>query len=167
MRKCSKFESEARIYCNTENRHTVKINILKSTSFKIIFRKSCGNVAIPETITSGFTPICLYWTPMPDTLTLQAGQDTRREIYLISLDNEESVAQQNFDATASMSGDELLFSHTASWERVWQNGIIELEGDDLVLQKVVAGSFYYLYSNLPSMDTFSENNLFYGLSPGQ
>ena len=39
-------------------------------------------------------------------------------------------------------------------------------GCQRLLFQVVAGCFYYLYSNLPSMNTFTPNSQFYGLSPG-
>ena len=62
--------------------------------------------------------------------------------------------------------DELRKSHTDNWGRLWESGTIELETSDLDLAKAVAGSLYYIYSSLPSLNPFTPNNQFYGLSPG-
>ena len=43
---------------------------------------------------------------------------------------------------------------------------MELQTDNLELRKAIAGSFYYLYSSLPSQMPYTPNNQFYGLSPG-
>jgi trehalose/maltose hydrolase-like predicted phosphorylase len=56
--------------------------------------------------------------------------------------------------------------HTSNWREIWEGGRIELDTTDLQLQKAVAGSLYYLYSNLPSHRTYTPNTQFYGLSPG-
>jgi trehalose/maltose hydrolase-like predicted phosphorylase len=104
---------------------------------------------------------------MPEEFILPAGQQTFRKTYLMTIDNDDVIARENFDAVTSLSADDLLASHVTNWNDVWLNGAIDLETNDLVLQKVIAGSFYYLYSNLPSHNTHSRNAVFYGLSPGK
>ena len=129
-------------------------------------RQSCGQIKEAETETSGLTPVCVIWSILPDNWILPDGTESLRVNYHLSIDNAVDVSRANLDAASSVSPEELLALHELEWEGTWESGNIEIQGDDLTLQKVVYGSFYYLYSNLPSVSTFSDNNLFYGLSPG-
>ena len=65
-------------------------------------------------------------------------------------------------------GEILASNHTRNWDQIWKSGFIQLEGPDLdyKLQEAIVASFYYLYSSLPSSDSASNDNFYYGLSPG-
>lgn len=63
--------------------------------------------------------------------------------------------------------DLVLQEHVQAWEAVWDNGVIQVEGNTQ-LAKVVYGSLYYILSSLPvtTTKTHTTNEQFYGLSPG-
>ena len=107
---------------------------------------------------------------MPATFVLPQGQNSARWTFVLSVDQQASIAQENFDrafdfiAVGDSGG--LHLDHSSNFQNSnWLKGDIEIQGD-LHLQKVVRGCLYYLYTSLPSQSVHSANNQFYGLSPG-
>ncbi len=129
-----------------------------------------GQTYIPETDDSGRTPVHVYWRDIDgDQLVLEDGTDTQTWTFPLAVDWVQNDAQAEFDAAmlfvVNDQSDDLLQPHVDNWEEVWQSGDIDV-GGNLALDKVVKGSFYYLYSSLPSHHSNLPNNQFYGLSPG-
>jgi hypothetical protein len=66
----------------------------------------------------------------------------------------------------SESSETIMLSHVNAWASVWEDGLIEIEGNT-DLSKVVFGSLYYILSSLPVVtETNTPVRQFYGLSPG-
>lgn len=133
-------------------------------------RTQSGEISEPETPTTPKIQLSTYWNEMPTTFVLPQGQNSARWTFVLSADQQASVAQENFDrAFDSIAVDDsegLHLDHSLTFQSsVWAKGDIEIQGD-LHLQKVVRGCLYYLYTSLPSQAGHSANNQFYGLSPG-
>lgn len=128
-----------------------------------------GKIIEAETGTSGKPEVFLYYSEIPDEFVLSANENETTWTYIIAADVQQATAKTEFDRAMEyvMNGtaNELLQEHVDSWRTVWNKGGIEIEGD-LKLQKIINGCFYYLYSNLPSLDINSKRTQFYGLSPG-
>lgn len=58
----------------------------------------------------------------------------------------------------------LLSSHVEEWEKIWQKGRVDIEGD-LKIARITYGALYYLYSSLP-FNGSDPNWPFIGMSPG-
>ena len=58
--------------------------------------------------------------------------------------------------------DKLRESHANIWLEFWNNGRIEIQGNDTIA-RAVYGSMYYLFSSLPFQE--DTTNPFIGLSP--
>ncbi|XP_064597126.1 uncharacterized protein LOC135463672 [Liolophura sinensis] len=107
-------------------------------------------------------------TKLPNSLTLDSHQQKGRWIFFTSIDLNYTSAKTEFQNgldILSNAPDYLYQSHIKAWESRWNGGRIEVSGN-LQLQKLIYGSFYYLLSSLPSMESNLPANQFYGLSPG-
>ena len=142
------------IYCLKYTIHTQCTVVHTVNSIYILFTVSpylycavyCTNsyrhatISIPETNTSGYTPVHMYWTAIPDTFQLTTGENAKSWSFVLSLDQSNQSAETHFLQGVSYitSGitDVLLQQHTDSWEEVWTLGSIEIDGD-LYLYKVV------------------------------
>jgi len=111
----------------------------------------------------------MYWNLLDDEFILREGRDrnTWTFVFAAEIPGAANLGDE-FDEVITMVAhgqrEDLLNIHTESWENLWNSGHIDVEGSDLNLRKLILTSFYYLYSNLPSLDTARPNRLFYGLS---
>jgi trehalose/maltose hydrolase-like predicted phosphorylase len=138
-----------------------------------------GTVKVPETPTTPLGKVFMYWNDMPAEFVLPAGQSRRTWTFLLAVDKDTAVAAKaDFDAAIELVGEAaaaematpggsnpLYDNQSKAFEEVWKRGDIEVDGD-LYLQKVIRGCLYYIYTSLPSHETNSAPNSFYGLSPG-
>lgn len=115
----------------------------KCNKLSALYRYRYATIKVAETSTSEYTPINMYWTAMPDTLSLAADADVASWTFLVSLDQANSTAETHFRQGLALvdagEADTLLAQHTSAWEDVWAMGSIEIEGD-LNLYKVCATS---------------------------
>ena len=143
-------------------------NVGSSGSGAICFQRH-GSIDQPETDTSGNTPIHVYYTDIPNEFQLQENENEMLWTNIFSLDMDQDKAESDFDmgiqSIVTNSTEDFLVNHTDAWKEIWDRGRIEIDGF-LHLQKVLYGSFYYIYSNLPASLPNNEPNQFYGLSPG-
>ena len=112
-----------------------------------------------------------YNQELPKTLELNMFEFSKSFFFLMAIDTNQSKALSDFNEGLRLLdldgiGEKLAENHVSNWNNIWENGLILLEGQegDVKLQEAIVGSFYYLYSSLPSKTSVGEN--FFGLSPG-
>ncbi|XP_077863843.1 protein-glucosylgalactosylhydroxylysine glucosidase-like [Saccoglossus kowalevskii] len=135
-----------------------------------------GTTNEPELDGGDQTPVYMYYTHVPESITVMEDDDEDYMwTYVCSIDWNNTVAMRDFvdvvqliyrsDSSGLTGGMVLLEFHTERWEKIWENGRIEV--DNLMLGKRIYGSLYYILSSLPASEsTHQPPNQFFGLSPG-
>ncbi|XP_067687127.1 protein-glucosylgalactosylhydroxylysine glucosidase-like [Haliotis asinina] len=132
-----------------------------------------GQTFTTESPRAQISQVFLYWTRIPDVITLDAGTKSNKWTYFTSMDANEqraktafqSAALRLFEASERNDPDILLNSHLSAWADKWNQGRVDVSGND-VLSRLIHSSLYYILSSLPSTDPNQPNEQFYGLSPG-
>ncbi|CAG7819586.1 unnamed protein product [Allacma fusca] len=131
-------------------------------------KSQCGETKIIEDTRyqANRSSLCIISTDVPAGLT---GLSPALFNFFTSLDIELSTAADDFNKVAQLSvnnPEQILKSHEAAWEAVWDDGRIEVEGN-LGLAKLLYGCLYYILASLPIVgETNTPTRQFYGLSPG-
>ena len=125
----------------------------------------------PEKTGGEKTTISYYYNQIENSYTVSPTVSTLRWIYIMVIDQNDTIAQEEFDHVMALVGgsdteiENVMAEHVEEWQWIWGNGGIEITGD-LTLAKTICVSLYYIYSNLPTKSHYRVNNHFYGLSPG-
>ncbi|XP_070563897.1 LOW QUALITY PROTEIN: protein-glucosylgalactosylhydroxylysine glucosidase-like [Ptychodera flava] len=124
-----------------------------------------GSTKEPETNSSEIRRIHIYWTEVPDSLTLENGQDSKTWTFISSISTDRTDALEAYKEGLDLAQqeDQLLNSHTEAWEDLWRDGRIEIAGNR-DLGETLYAAMYYIISSTPSEK--DEINPFIGLSPG-
>ncbi|XP_078001372.1 protein-glucosylgalactosylhydroxylysine glucosidase-like [Glandiceps talaboti] len=131
-------------------------------------RSMHGEIKLAETATAGKPEVFVYWTDVPDNVTLPVSQQSQKWTFLTSMDLNDWDANRFYKLGIELlaDGDKLYNSHVAAWHYKWNHGRIDLEGN-LDLAKAIYGSMYYILSSLPPLLTDESFKFpFYGISPG-
>lgn len=109
----------------------------------------------------------MYYTTIPETITLATANDSQTWLYVTSIDISNDKAKLAYSQLANLDNlpTALDTLHVQKWSDNWNDGSITVEGD-LEVQKVLYASQFYVKSSLPAPDTDQNKNQFYGLSPG-
>lgn len=100
--------------------------------------------------------VTAYWTPPVETFSVKKEGESMNKTFIMALDFDGGNAKSEFDAAADIlfrrdgSSMKLLKEHEDAWQKTWDMGKLEVEGENLVLKKIVEFSQYYLLSNVPS-----------------
>ncbi|XP_047189446.1 protein-glucosylgalactosylhydroxylysine glucosidase isoform X1 [Scophthalmus maximus] len=106
----------------------------------------------------------LIWTPIPQTLTLLAGQSQARWGFVLVATNGLESAEAGYDeALDLMATGNLRLSHEKAWKELWLQSKVEVTGSE-TLSKALIGCMFYLLSAFPSIHDTSSS--FGGVSPG-
>ncbi|XP_072019698.1 protein-glucosylgalactosylhydroxylysine glucosidase-like [Amphiura filiformis] len=125
-----------------------------------------GTIKEPETTGSEKTVVHVYYTGIPNTLTLTAAEGSKSWLFATSIDITSSrQAQSAYGMLRDLSLEELEGAHVRRWRDNWDDGRIEIDGS-LELKKILYASQYYLKSSLPAPETHQSKNEFFGVSPG-
>ncbi|XP_070568257.1 protein-glucosylgalactosylhydroxylysine glucosidase-like isoform X1 [Ptychodera flava] len=131
-------------------------------------RSMSGPIRTPETSSAGKPEVFVYWTDMPQNITLPESEQTQRWTFLTSMALDDGAASKFYKLGMEIAPDtDVLFqSHVGSWSYKWNRGKIDVEGN-LYLSQAIYGSMYYILSSLPPLLTDQSFEFpFYGLSPG-
>ncbi|XP_006813312.1 protein-glucosylgalactosylhydroxylysine glucosidase-like [Saccoglossus kowalevskii] len=123
-----------------------------------------GTTITPETNTSSTRPLHIYWTKIPDSLTLYDGQYSASWTYItsISTDNDDALGAYE-KGEQLLQSNKLFSSHVDAWTSLWDNGNIEIIGN-VSLGQTFYSSMYYMLSSTPTKRDYV--NPFIGHSPG-
>ena len=136
-----------------------------------------GCIKEEETEGSGKPCVHIYYNQaLPESLKLDQNVPSKSYFYFMTIDVDKHNSYNDFETAKSLLsqdgiGEILASNHTRNWAEIWDNGLILLEGggqdvQDSKLQEAIIASFYYLYSSLPSASSASQDDVYYGLSPG-
>ena len=133
-----------------------------------------GCIKEEETEGSGKPCVHIYYNQaLPESLELPENEPSKSFFFYMTIDTDKHNSYNDFELAKSLLsedgiGELLASNHTKNWAEIWDNGLILLEGQDLdyKLQEAIIASFYYLYSSLPSASSASQDDVYYGLSPG-
>lgn len=127
-----------------------------------------GNTTVSETETSGTLPVHMYWTLVPQNVTLSAPETSHTWTFMTSVSNSSTESASFYDrGQKSVSSGTLFSTHRDLWLHKWSQGRVDLD-QDLQLAKAIYGSMYYILSSLPPLRIASKPDhdfTFYGLSP--
>ncbi|XP_043938824.1 protein-glucosylgalactosylhydroxylysine glucosidase [Protopterus annectens] len=123
-----------------------------------------GKTLVPEVKGAPQPIIHMIWTPVPETVTLPAGEQKKSWMLLTALaESEEDVKVRYSEGMSKIESGQLRSSHEDAWAKFWQGSYIKVKGP-AQLSQAVHGCMYYLLSSLPPLQ--SEDFLFNGISPG-
>ncbi|KAK3591601.1 hypothetical protein CHS0354_013784 [Potamilus streckersoni] len=123
-----------------------------------------GTIKETETATSERVPVHIYYSSVPDSVTLQAGQGaTRIQLFLMSVSPFKNESRFYVEEGLQLFfGKVFEYNHTMAWSQIWSKGRLDMEGDKTIATMNYA-CLYYILSSLPSEETSCQ---FVGLSPG-
>ncbi|XP_077981915.1 protein-glucosylgalactosylhydroxylysine glucosidase-like [Glandiceps talaboti] len=123
-----------------------------------------GTIYEPETDTSEYREIHIYWTKVPSSLTLYDGQHSATWTFISSISTTAEDALNAYDdGKTLLQNQELFSSHSDGWTTLWDNGRIEV-GGNVDLGQTFYAALYYIISSTPLLR--DAVNPFIGLSPG-
>ncbi|XP_077977259.1 protein-glucosylgalactosylhydroxylysine glucosidase-like [Glandiceps talaboti] len=131
-------------------------------------RSMHGEIKHRETLKASKPEVFVYWTDVPDNVTLPGSQQSQKWTFLTSMALNDQDAHKFYKLGIELLADDdkLYNSHVGAWQYKWNHGRIDLEGN-LNLAKAIYGSMYYILSSLPPLLTDESFKFpFYGLSPG-
>lgn len=125
----------------------------------------CGQTMESEDLAYQPLPVnvCAYWTSVPDHLVVPQ-HGSRVFTFAMTADKNKTVAREELVKVLQEDGEELFQKHVQQWQKLYQQGGMEVEGN-LELGKIVNGIWYYFLSSLPSEESFQPLGRYYGLSP--
>ncbi|KAK6182582.1 hypothetical protein SNE40_010234 [Patella caerulea] len=132
------------------------------------YRYQKGQTKIPELSDGKTQPVYIYYTVIPQVITLSAMTTHNKYTFVTSIDLEDWASKNTFDEALrilDVHPDNLYNKHISEWHIKWFNGRIDVDGNT-ELSKYIYSCFYYLMSFLPSQNVFLPNRKFSGLSPG-
>ncbi|XP_052777171.1 protein-glucosylgalactosylhydroxylysine glucosidase-like [Mya arenaria] len=116
----------------------------------------------PETRDLLATPLHVYYSDIPAFLSLPSNQDSLTVTFAASYSTDKDDALNHF--TEAFKGDEhLKASHIKAWNDLWDEGRVDINGDESLALDIAAAQYNILCS-LPSHD--DPITPFYGLGPG-
>ncbi|XP_045179575.2 protein-glucosylgalactosylhydroxylysine glucosidase-like [Mercenaria mercenaria] len=121
-----------------------------------------GQIREPELPDATPSKLHVYHTVVPDTLTLPSGTESMTLTYIASHSNDQEDAHRAY-RNALRLGNHLLTSHKQEWNKLWEDGRIDIYGNK-ILATNIAAAFYNILSSLPTKD--DPVTPFYGLGPG-
>ncbi|ELT98821.1 hypothetical protein CAPTEDRAFT_226938 [Capitella teleta] len=108
-----------------------------------------GSINIPETETSGKTPVHVYYDVLPPKLNLPANIKSKTWTFLISIHPSPIRALSSYKMGVSLINNSMLLKqHCSAWNDVWKSGRVSIQGD-LDLARTSNAAFFYLMSSLP------------------
>lgn len=101
--------------------------------------------------------LTIYMHDPPTDLTMGIDQE-KVEVVLMSMDKDGSAAYNEFNQGYKLAvqgrrekRDILLEQHIEYWDKIWNEGHVEVEGSPII-EKLVNFAQYYLYSSLPPIN---------------
>ncbi|XP_041984111.1 protein-glucosylgalactosylhydroxylysine glucosidase-like isoform X1 [Aricia agestis] len=127
--------------------------------------RSCGKTRVSEDPVYQPLPVevCAYWTSVPDHLVVPQ-HHSRVFTFIMTADKNQTVAREEFVRVLQEDGEDLYDKHLEAWQKLYSHASMQIEGN-LQLAKIVNGIWYYFLSSLPSEESFSHQERYYGLSP--
>ncbi|XP_061173410.1 protein-glucosylgalactosylhydroxylysine glucosidase-like [Saccostrea echinata] len=105
--------------------------------------------------------VTMVYSRIPSNICVAPYQKMAR-LFLLSVDSNPQVAKEQFtEGVTLFINNTLENQHIQTWQSIWNNGRIDVVGNDN-LAKLICSSLYYILSSLP----LSEKPGFIGLSPG-
>jgi len=109
--------------------------------------------------------VCIMWNNVPEVVTMHANEMSQTLKYIVTIDEQYEVAENEMENLLSMSDEMVLKTHTDAWNKFWNEEFnIHIKGDNN-LAAVVHASIFYMTTTLPSLKTVQPPTRFYGLSP--
>ncbi|XP_048259379.1 protein-glucosylgalactosylhydroxylysine glucosidase-like [Haliotis rufescens] len=126
-------------------------------------REYMARTKIPEVDEGQRTRVFQFWTHVPDLLVLKPDNANMSSVFITAISTDLEDALHAYNIAMAMSSDTLLVTHAEAWRKVWEEGHLEVNGNQDVALSLNAG-LYYILSSIPlSRDPL---NPFMGLSPG-
>ncbi|XP_072036916.1 protein-glucosylgalactosylhydroxylysine glucosidase-like [Amphiura filiformis] len=123
-----------------------------------------GTIKETEKEDSFRTRVHVYYTRVPQTITLTAATQSQTWLFVTSIDIDDAKAKLAYNKLKDITVKQLEQSHVDAWQNNWDDGMVMVEGD-LEIMKVLYGAQYYIKSSLPAPNTDQDRDQFYGLSP--